>query len=476
MLFLLLKKLYFFSYILSLVGKIKDERLYLIEVRNIIFNIRSLSPARFLTLGYTIVISIGAFLLSLPWASSNGQGLDFIDALFTATSATAVTGLVVVNTAKFLSLFGQIVVLVLIQIGGFGFMTTSTFLALLLGRKIRFKERIIIREELNHFRLAGIIRLAKYVITLTVGIEMIGAILLFIKLRNLYSISQAIYFSIFHAVSAFCNAGFDLFGNSLEAFSGDIYVNLVISTLFIIGGIGFVVIADLYQKRNFTCLSLNSKLVLVMTVILIILGSIGILLLEFTNINTFLNLSTKDKFVAAYFQGVTPRTAGFNTIPIGNLRQGSLFLIIILMFIGASPGSTGGGLKTTTIGVLIITTYSLITGKEDAEVFERRLAHSTVYKALAVTIVSLLIIIVITLILSITEEFDFIDVFFETVSAYGTVGLSTGITNNLSPVGKVLITLMMFTGRVGPLTLAIAIGERKKNNKVRYPEEKILIG
>jgi len=445
-------------------------------VRLILAKTKWLTPARFLTMGYLIVISIGAFLLSLPMATVNGQGLNLVDALFTATSATAVTGLIVVDTATYLTRFGQSVVLLLIQIGGFGFMTTSTLFALLLGRKITFRERIIIREELNHFSLSGVIKLARYVIVLTLAIELSGALLLFFKFKNNLPLSQAIFFSVFHAISAFCNAGFALFSNSLENFIGDYYINFVITTLFILGGLGFAVIADLYQKRRFKALSLNSKLVLVTTLILILIGTIGIFLLELSNPDTFGELTLKDELISAYFQGVTPRTAGFNTIPIGKLTQGSLFLIIILMFIGASPGSTGGGLKTTTIGVLIVATYSLIIGKQDVELFKRRLSQITVYKALAVTIVSLLVIIMATLTLSITERFDFIHVFFETVSAYATVGLSTGITGDLSTIGRILITIIMFTGRVGPLTLAMALGEREKNNKIRYPEEKILIG
>ncbi|WP_134117601.1 TrkH family potassium uptake protein [Orenia marismortui] len=445
-------------------------------MNNILSNIKSLTPARFLTIGYLLVISVGTFLLTLPITTVDGRGLNIVDALFTATSATAVTGLIVVDTATYLTTFGQIVVLVLIQIGGFGFMTTSTLFALLLGRKISFRERIIIREELNHFTLSGVIKLARYVIALTLGIEFTGALLLFLKFKNTLPISKAIYFSVFHAISAFCNAGFALFSNSLENFVGNYYVNIIITTLFILGGLGFAVIADLYEKRRFVTLSLNSKLVLLTTIILILIGSSGIFLLESSNQNTFGQLALEDRFISAYFQGVTPRTAGFNTIAIGDLTQGSLFLIIILMFIGASPGSTGGGLKTTTIGVLIVATYSLVIGKDDAELFRRRLSQITVYKALAVTIVSLLVIILATLILTITESFKFIEIFFETVSAYATVGLSTGITGGLSTIGRVLITIIMFTGRVGPLTLAMALGERERSNKVRYPEEKILIG
>ncbi|WP_035571914.1 TrkH family potassium uptake protein [Halonatronum saccharophilum] len=446
------------------------------EVRSISFRLSKLSPPQFLALGYLIVITIGAFLLTLPLATVDARGLNLLDAYFTATSATAVTGLIVVSTAEYLTVFGQVVVLVLIQIGAFGFMITSTILALILGRKIGFRERIIIKEDLNYFNFSGVINLARYVIALTLGIEFIGAVLLFFRFNRIMPLGRAIYFSIFHAISAFGNAGFDLFGDSLEGFVGDLYVNVVITTLFIVGGIGFTVIADLYTKRRFERLSLHSKLVILITVVLILIGTLGVFLLEFYNPNTFGELSIRERLISAYFQGVTPRTAGFNTIPIGNLTQATLFLIITLMFIGASPGSTGGGLKTTTIGVLIVTTYSIVTGKKDPEIFKRRISDITVYKSLSITIISLFIIIMVTFILSITEGFGFINILFETVSAYATVGLSTGITGELSSIGRVLITITMFIGRVGPLTLAVAIGERERNNNIRYPEEKLLIG
>ncbi|GAB6099168.1 TrkH family potassium uptake protein [Halanaerocella petrolearia] len=429
-----------------------------------------------MVLGYLILIILGTILLSLPWATVSGQGLNLIDSLFTATSATAVTGLIVVNTAHDLSLFGQLVVLFLIQIGGLGLMTSSTLVVLLLGREITFRERIIVKEEINHFNLAGLIKIVKYIIGLTLGVEFIGAVLLFLRFNSLFSTGKAVYFSIFHAISAFCNAGFDLFGNSLEDFVTDPYINLVITTLFIVGGIGFAVIADLYHKREFTSLSLNTKIVLLITIVLILVGVCGIFLLEFSNPKTLGNLSLSNKLLAAYFQGVTPRTAGFNTVPLGNLTSGGLFLVIMLMIIGASPGSTGGGLKTTTIGVLLLTAYSLVKGKKRPQLFGRTIPQHIIYKALAVTIVGILFVILVTLGLTITEEFSFIKIFFETVSAFGTVGLSTGITSALSSVGKLMVVLLMFTGRVGPLTLAVALGEKIESDKIKYPTEEILIG
>ncbi|ADL11940.1 TrkH family potassium uptake protein [Acetohalobium arabaticum] len=445
-------------------------------MRIISFKLDSLSPAQFLALGYIIVITVGALLLMLPAATVDGQGLGLINSLFTATSATAVTGLIVVNTGAYFTLFGQAVILLLIQIGGLGFMTTSTLLALILGKRINLKKRIIIQEDLNYFNLSGLIRLVQYVTLLTLGVELIGAILLFAPLSVEYSAGKAAFFSIFHAVSAFCNAGFDLFGNSLANFTNDVYINLVITALFIIGGIGFAVIADVYRKQRFIDYSLNTKLVLVITLILIILGTCFVFLLEFSNPATLQGLSFKGKLLAAYFQGVTPRTAGFNTIPTGQMRNATLFFIIILMFIGASPGSTGGGLKTTTIGALLAVVYNLVKGNEDIELFERRLSQSIIYKALAVTIISLIWIGLVVTVLTITEEANFLSILFETVSAYGTVGLSTGITGGLSEAGRIIIILTMFLGRVGPLTLAVAIGERDKEGQMRYPEEKILIG
>ncbi|MBM7625010.1 trk system potassium uptake protein TrkH [Sporohalobacter salinus] len=445
-------------------------------VRIISFSIKSLSPAQFLALGYIIVITVGALLLSLPIATVNGEGLDLINSIFTATSATAVTGLIVVNTGTYFTIFGQSVILLLIQIGGLGFMTTSTLFALILGKKINLKKRIIIQEDLNYFNLSGLIRLVQYVTILTLGIELMGAVLLFAHLLPEYPAGKAAFFSIFHAVSAFCNAGFDIFGNSLANFTNDIYINLVITTLFIIGGIGFAVIADVYRKRQFIDYSLNTKLVLVITLILIILGTSVIFILEFSNPATLKGLSFKGKLLAAYFQGVTPRTAGFNTIPTGQLRNASLFFITILMFIGASPGSTGGGLKTTTIGALLAVVYNLVKGNEDIELFKRRLSQGIIYKALAVAIISLAWIALVITILTITEEAEFLSILFETVSAYGTVGLSTGITGDLSQIGRIIISLTMFLGRVGPLTLAAAIGERAKRGQIRYPEEKLLIG
>lgn len=445
------------------------------EVRGI-YNRRVLSPTQILVIGYVVVISIGTFLLSLPIATVAGERTTILDALFTSTSATAVTGLIVVSTATHWTTFGKVVIMLLIQVGGFGFMTTSTLVMILLGKRITLKERLIIQEEMNADSLAGMIRLVRYVVLLTLALEALGAILLFLRFITIMPLKQAAFFGVFHSISAFNNAGFDLFGNSLESFATDWYIVLVITGLFIIGGIGFAVIAEVYNSRKFKRFSLHTKLVLTISLILILLGTVVILGLEYNNPETLGDLNFSGKLATAYFQGVTPRTAGFNTIPYGKMTQASVFFTTLLMFIGASPGSTGGGVKTTTIATLLVVLWALVRNKDDVTIFQRRLSNETIYKALAVVMIGLLIIIGVSMILAITENGPFLDLFFETVSAFGTVGLSTGVTGNLSPIGRLVIILTMFIGRVGPMTLAVAMGEQKVKPAIRYPEEKIMIG
>jgi len=459
------------------------------------------TPAQFLALGYLAIIIIGTFLLTLPIATTANGSLDLISALFTATSATCVTGLIVLNTSTAFTIFGQIVIMLLIQIGGLGIMTMSTMIAFIVGKKITLKERLILQEDLNQFKISGVVRLVQYVLLVTLVIEGIGALILFFRLINDYSFLKSVYFSVFHAISAFNNAGFDLFGNSLESFTGDITINFVVMGLIILGGIGFAVIAELYNSigenknsiSNYSvknifkyiknaCFidlrktSLQTKIVLTMSLILLVFGFLSFLALEYTNDATMGNLSFGQKILSAMFLSVTPRTAGFNTVPTGSLRSSTLFLVIVLMFIGASPGSTGGGIKTTTFGVLLITVWNLITGKSDIEIFKRQLEKDIVLKAIAITMLALILVVTVTMILTVSEKMDFLPVFFETISAFGTVGLSTGITSSLSGFGRVLITLTMFVGRVGPLTLALAFAERKRSGVYHYPKEKIMVG
>ncbi|CEP68797.1 Cation transporter [Moorella glycerini] len=430
-----------------------------------------------MALGFGVVIATGTLLLSLPIASQSGQPVAVIDALFTATSATAVTGLVTVDTQTTYSLFGELVILALIQIGGLGFMTLSTLVALLLGKRITLKERLVMQEAMNQLTVEGVVRLSKYVLIFTLFAEGLGALLLSIRFSSQMPLGQAIYFGIFHAVSAFCNAGFDLFSKSLVDYRGDLLVNMVITLLIIFGGLGFSVVADIYTKRSWQRLSLHSKIVIRTTLLLIVTATVIIFLLEYTNTKSLAPLPLGEKILASYFQAVTPRTAGFNTLIIGDLRPVTLLFITILMFIGASPGSTGGGIKTTTFAAIAVAVWTIIRGNIDIEAFGRRLPRGTVLKALAIAAVSLLLVVTVTGILLITEQADLQMVLFEVTSAFGTVGLSMGLTPKLTATGKLLITATMFTGRVGPLTLAFAIAQRLGRQGIKhYPEERIIVG
>lgn len=434
-----------------------------------------LSPPKALVAGFATVIFTGAALLCLPFASASGQATGFLTALFTATSAVCVTGLVVVDTGTHWSFWGQLIILILIQTGGLGFMTMATLFFLLLGKRIGLKERMLIRESLNQIDVAGVVRLVRAVLIFTFATEGIFALIL--SWRWFYDVGwpRCLWFGLFHSVSAFNNAGFDLFGDfrSLTAYVSDPLVVFSVTTLIIIGGIGFSVVMNIYQWRE-KRLSLHSRLALLTTALLICGGFCLFLLLEWSN--ALRSLPLPGKLLAAYFQSVTPRTAGYNTVDIAGLRSATQFLLIILMFIGASPGSTGGGIKTTTFGLLLIAAWSLARGKEDAEVMRRRVMPEQVYKALAVFLLAMSLVTVTALILNVTEQADFLTIFFEAVSAFGTVGLSMGLTPHLTSLGRILIILTMFSGRLGPLTLIFALAQQKKKTLARYPEEKILIG
>ncbi|WP_243113775.1 TrkH family potassium uptake protein [Desulfofundulus salinus] len=435
-----------------------------------------LSPPQVLVLGFAAVILAGALILMLPVSSRSGTYTDFLTALFTATSAVCVTGLVVVDTGTYWSTFGQAVILALIQIGGLGFMSMATFFFILMGRRIGLKERLIIQESLNQLRVAGIVRLVRAVFLFTVLTEGFFAIILSLRFYFDYGFPRCLWLGIFHAVSAFNNAGFDLLGDfrSLTGYVSDPVVTLSVTTLIILGGLGFATVMELYNYPRTRRLSVHTKLVLRVTGWLILCGALLFGLLEWGHILRDLPLS--GKILASYFQAVTSRTAGFNTVDIGHLNAATQFLIIILMFIGASPGSTGGGIKTTTFALLGITLWSLSKGKEDVEIFRRRIPPWQVYKALSVTLWAILLVSTVTLLLSVTEGGDFLAALFETVSAFGTVGLSMGLTPELTPLGRVAIIFTMFAGRLGPLTLAYAFAQRRRKTAIRYPEEKIMVG
>jgi trk system potassium uptake protein len=440
-------------------------------------NLVSLHPAQILVIGFGSLILLGTLLFMLPIATyEKGRGLSFIDALFEATSAVCVTGLAVVDTGTTFTLFGEIVLLCLIQIGGWGFMTTGIFMFIILGKKIGLKERLLLQDSLNVFSLAGVVSLVKRIIFITFIVELIGATTLAIRWSFEMPLGKAIYYGIFHSVSAFNNAGFGLEPDNLSKWVGDPTVNIMVTLLFITGGIGFTVILDLFHKRSLRKLSLHSKVVLLMTLILNIIGPLIIFISEFSNPETIGNLQLSDKIWASYFQGVVTRTAGFNTIDIGALNLSSLVFMMALMFIGASSGSTGGGIKVTTFAIIILAFWTVVTNRNDVNLFKRRISWELVNKSLSIVVTAMFFIFLIFFLLTFTEKADMSKLLFETISAFGTVGLSANFTSELSPFGRVLITIMMFIGRLGPLTMAFALLNTRKQAKVRYAEEKILIG
>jgi len=442
---------------------------------------KDLKPSQILVLGFAAIVILGTILLMLPISSVAGNATKFVDAFFTATSAVCVTGLVVVDTGTYWSTFGQIVILLLIQVGGLGFMTMATSFAIILGKKITLRNRLIMQEALNQFSISGIIRLTRYVITLTLIVEFIGASLLSIRFIPDFGLKKGIFFAIFHSVSAFCNAGFDLMGNgvSLSQYVGDPLVVLVIISLVIVGGLGFSVIADVLRTRKYKKMSLHTKLVFFMTTILIVGGFIVIFALEYSNPDTLGTMSFPSKILAALFHSITPRTAGFNTLDMLDLRLPTIIVTMLLMFVGGSPGSTAGGIKTTTIGIVFLLVRSIIIGDDDVEFQHRRIAKESINRALAVIFIAFTIVITVMFALSITETgFEFYEIAFESVSAFATVGLSLGITSKLSFAGKIIISLAMFFGRLGPLTIVLAISNRNNRFKklIRYPEGKIIVG
>ncbi len=451
------------------------EAFTLLKVFKSLENIE-LNPPRILALGFGGLILFGAFLLNLPFASQNGQSIGFINALFTSASSVCVTGLVVVNTAYHWTLFGQIVIIVLIQMGGLGFMTLATIVALIMGKRITLKERLVIKEQLNQETMSGLVKLTKYVILATFTIEGIGALLFSTRFIPIYGFKTGIWYSIFHAISAFCNAGFDILGDSIVPFVGDYVINLTICGLIIFGGLGFSVYIDITKNRSFRKFSLHTKLVLTITAALLIGGTIIFYLLEFNNPLTMKSLTMSERLLASFFQSTVPRTAGFYSVSMAGLHDTTVFLLIILMFIGGSPGSTAGGIKTTTFGALVLTTISVIRGDKDIVAFKKSIPYGVINKSIAIIMVGLIILISVSFILTITEEADFLDLLFETTSAFATVGLTTGVTPDLSDVGKVILTLTMYAGRVGPLTMAFAFSKPRKHANYKYSEGNIIVG
>ncbi|MEK3768322.1 TrkH family potassium uptake protein [Paenibacillus sp. FSL R5-0887] len=438
-----------------------------------------MTPPKVLSLGFLILITAGTFLLSLPVSSTSGQ-ISFIDALFMATSATCVTGLAVIDTGTQLTTFGQVVLLILFQIGGLGFVTMATLITLVLNKRISLKERILLQESMNQNSMQGIVLLIRRVLIYSLVIQLSGAVLFAGRFLMDMPFGKAAYYGIFHSISIFNNAGFDLFGDIHGPFSGltrfvnDPIVNFTSMSLIFLGGIGFIVLSDLMDFPKRRRLTLHSKVVLWTSLILIVIGAGLFFLLEFNS--TLKPLSTSGKFWATFLQAVTPRSGGVTTIEVPLLRQSTQFLMILLMFIGAAPGSTGGGIKITTFAVLVTAVAARLRGKEDIVMFRHRIAKENVYRALTITLMSLMLLVIATMLLSLTESAEFLTVLFEAVSAFGTSGLSMGLTPELTTAGKVLVIILMFMGRTGPLTLAYALKPKGSKELYRYPEGKITIG
>lgn len=440
---------------------------------------RTMTPPKVLLLSFAILIAIGTILLSLPMSVKEGVHNSILTALFTSTSAVAVTGLSVVDVPNFYNYFGTTIILILIQLGGLGVMTFSSVVMLLVGKKITYEDRKVLQEGLNRDSMDGIVKYVKKVVYIVVAIESLGALLLFFSFIRKYSVAKAIYFSVFHSVSAFCNAGFGLYSNSLESYKSNPYVLMVISSLIILGGLGFAVINTyiIFFKTRVKKINLTSRVAVRISGWLLIFGTVMFFLLEYKNPSTLGNLNLFNKIINSIFQSVTTRTAGFNSLPIGTLNQETLLVFVILMFIGASPGSTGGGIKTTTFGVILYYTLGIIRHDSEVRIGNRKISWEILNKALALLVIAILYVSGITLLILALENFSFIEVLFEVVSAFATVGLTTGITMKLGIISKFLIIFTMYLGRVGPLTLALVIGgSGKKAGNIKYPEENISIG
>ena len=465
---------------------------------------RRMLPSRILVMSFIVIILIGTFFLSLPIAVKKGQDISVLTALFTATSAVSVTGLSLVDVSIVFSPFGKAVILILIQLGGLGIMTFSTLVFTLIGKQISYQERKILKEDLNTYTIGGVIKFLKRIVLIVIGIEIIGAVFLTLGFSGTMPLKKAMIYGIFHSVSAFCNAGFSLFSDSVVGYSSNITVTLTIAILISLGGIGFAVINSTinYYKTGKKTYNLTSKLAISISVFLTFGGAIVFFIFERSNPGTIGNMGIIDALTNSFFQSVTTRTAGFNSIPMENLRPSTLFMFLILMFIGASPGSTGGGLITTTFGIIMFYVMVVLRNEKDLVISNRRVPWEVLHRAMAMLIISLIYITVVVFLILMTNEMTSIKdmaeailqgsvqggavvhtsnltldkVIFEVMSAFATVGVSQGITADLNVFGRILLILTMLIGRVGPLTFMLAFSEKIKVRSYKYPQENILIG
>lgn len=446
-----------------------------------LYQVRShLTQTQFIAYGFIGIILVGAVFLMLPISSRTGETGNFIDCLFTATSASCVTGLVVYDTWTHWSLFGQIVILCLIQIGGLGFITIGVFLSIVLRRKIGLKERGLMQESVNTLQIGGVVKLARKIIIGTAVFEGTGALILAIRFIPEVGILRGIYYGIFHSVSAFCNGGFDLLGwqgeySSLVNYYDDWTVNLVIMLLIVIGGLGFIVWDDLSRhKLKVRQYMLHTKIVLITTFVLIF-GS-AFLFYLFEKDHLLVGMNTSGQILTSLFSSVTARTAGFNTTDTAALTDASKLLTMILMFIGGSPGSTAGGVKTTTIVVMYLYLWSNIQRTYGVNAFGRRLEEDAINRASAIFMINITLSLGVAVFIMATQQFAMSDVLFETFSAIGTVGMTTGITRALSPLSRLLVAFLMYCGRVGSLSFALSFTQNKRVAHVKQPMERITIG
>lgn len=438
-----------------------------------------LSPPQLIITIFSILIAVGTLMLMMPISSASGTPTSFIDALFMAISAVCVNGLSVLDVGNDFSLTGQIVIMILVQIGGLGFMTISVLIALIMGKRIGLKERLLIQQTTQSSTAQGLVRLCIYIFVIVFAFESIATIILTLHWQSEMGWMAAFYYGLFHSISAFNNAGFALWSEGLVAYVGDPIVNAVIIALFVAGGLGYIVIVEVIKKRRWSKFSLHTKIVLSASLIISVVGFSIILLLESLNPATLNQLTWLERIQAAWFQILAPRSSGFNTLDISTMLTASQFLLIIYMFIGAASGGTGGGVKINTIVVLVLATITTFRGNGQVHAFGRQVPAGTIARALAVVISSLVVVLIVAFALTITEDMledHFLEVLFEATSAFSTTGLSMGLTKELSLPGKIIVCLTMFVGRLGPLTLAYALANQKKHSRIGYPEDNVLIG
>ncbi|WP_375471670.1 TrkH family potassium uptake protein [uncultured Nostoc sp.] len=444
-----------------------------------------MTVARTICLGFLAVIAIGTILLMMPFSTSDGTWDNLIVALFTSTSAVCVTGLSVVDPGTYFSFWGQLFIALLAQIGGLGYMTTTTFLILLIGRKFNMQHKIAIQQALDRPGMSGSTQVIRSIIATTLIFEITGVFLLLPAFVPEYGWNKGLWFAIFHSINAWNNAGFSLFKDNLIGYQSSFLVVFTSSMLIIFGGIGYQVILEMYlwlrdriiKKTYNQIFSLDFKVATSTTIILLLVGTIAFFCIEIRNTETFGSLNLRNQILVAWFQSVTPRTAGFNTIDISQMTTASLFIMIALMFIGASPGGTGGGMKTTTLRVLTSCTKTILQGKEEVLLYDRKIAITLILKAVGVLVGSVATVILATILISLTDPtLDFIQILFEVVSAFATVGLSTGITASVSTAAKLILIVTMYVGRVGVLLLMSAVLGDPRPTRIHYPEENLLVG